>query len=321
MNELTIRIDDQSKGISPYVPEELNEKSRVYIQAGIEGSKNTQRATKSDLKQYKKWCETNHVNPVPIPLGALIQYTTFLAETISYHSILRHLISISKIHTLGDSLFAGKEREFKIFLKGIRRIKTSKQKQAPDFDLDELRIAVGSQPDSAAGIRNRAILLLGYSGAFRRSELVELNIEDLQIDHAGLVITMTRSKTNQNGEIEMKSVPRASEEEYCPVRTVKKWIELLDRQTGPLFVRVRKNEQITEERLADNRINKLIKELMDERYTAHSLRASFVTITRKNGADDREIMNQTKHKSTMMIDRYDRRNNIRKTNASNKSGL
>lgn len=131
-----------------------------------------------------------------------------------------------------------------------------------------------------------------------------------------MVIRLDRSKTNEFGEVEEKAVSCANETEYCPIGAIQQWLALLDRDQGPLFVRIRKGERITGERLSDEWVNLLVRHQLGEHFTAHSLRASFVTIAKANGADDLEVMNQTKHRTTTMIQRYDRRRNILKHNAS-----
>ena len=311
---------DQSLASKVY-SDELNEEASTYYKKGLEGASNTQKAYKSDLKQFQVWCEQMKYLPCPLATGALVQYITHLGRTLSYFSIQRHLASIAKYHRLNKVLSPTTDEQFKIFIKGLKVIKTVKQKQAPDFSLRAFRQAVDAQGDTPTGIRNKVILLLGFSGAFRRGELVALNLENLEIDAEGMVIRMDRSKTNQAGEIEEKSVDYAHEAEYCPILTVQKWQGLLGRSEGPLLVRIRKGEQLTDDRLSDLWVNRMVKKSLGENFTAHSLRASFVTIAKANGADDKEVMNQTKHKTTSMIQRYDRRNNIRKVNGSKKLGL
>ena len=166
-----------------------------------------------------------------------------------------------------------------------------------------------------------AILLLGFTGAFRRSELAQLDIEQLLLDEQGLVIRLARSKTNQFGEVEEKAISYGQERAYCPIVALQDWLTVVGCGQGPLFVRIRKGERITGQRLSDEWVNILVQQQLGEPYTAHSLRASFVTIAKANGADDLEVMNQTKHRTTTMIQRYDRRRNIRKHNASGKLGL
>jgi site-specific recombinase XerD len=303
------------------VDEALHQEAREYLRAGLQGSANSHRAFTSDLRQYGVWCQENSYEPAPLSPVALVEYVTFLGRTRSYFTIQRHLASIAKYHRQNQVESPTTDEQFKVFMKGFKLKKTVRQKQAPDFSVRQLRQALDALPCTPTGLRNRAILLLGFTGAFRRSELAQLDVNHILIDEAGMVIRLDRSKTNQFGEVEEKAVSYANESDYCPIGALQQWLALLDRDQGPLFVRIRKGERVTQQRLSDEWVNRLVQQHLGEHYTAHSLRASFVTIAKANGADDLEVMNQTKHRTTTMIQRYDRRRNIRKHNASGKLGL
>ncbi|GAB3511092.1 site-specific integrase [Spirosoma knui] len=314
-------IPTPEQSLSLRVDEQIHQEAREYLRAGLQGSANSHRAFLTDLKQYSAWCQQNGYEPTPLSAVALVEYVTYLGRTRSFFTIQRHLATIAKLHRQHRVDSPTTDEQFKVFMKGFKLKKTVRQKQAPDFSLKQLRQALDGLPATPTGLRNRAILLLGFTGAFRRSELAELNVENILIDEAGLVIRLERSKTNQFGEVEEKAVSFASEAEYCPVGALKQWLALLHWEQGPLFVRIRKGEQLTHQRLSDEWVNRLVQQHLGEHFTAHSLRASFVTIAKANGADDMEVMNQTKHRTTTMIQRYDRRRNIRKHNASGKLGL
>lgn len=314
-------ILDHERTLSLRVDEQLHEEAREYLRAGQQGAPNSHRAYTTDLRQYRAWCQENGYEPTPLSPVALVEYVTFLGRTRSYFTIQRHLASIAKYHRLNTVESPSTNEQFKVFMKGFKLKKTVRQKQAPDFSVKQLRQALDALPHTPTGLRNRAILLLGFTGAFRRSELAQLDINHILIDEAGMVIRLDRSKTNQFGEVEEKAVSYANEPDYCPIGAIQQWLAVLDREQGPLFVRIRKGERVTGERLSDEWVNLLVQQHLGEHYTAHSLRASFVTIAKANGADDLEVMNQTKHRTTTMIQRYDRRRNIRKHNASGKLGL
>jgi integrase len=168
------------------------------------------------------------------------------------------------------------------------------------------------------------LLLLGLAGAFRRDELASLDLAHLRFDDDGLVVELPKSKTNQKGEAEEKAIFFAPDRRSCPVRAVKDWLELLDRHgrtSGPLFLSFHKGQRLSRRRLSTFSLNEIVQLRLGAPYTAHSLRASFVTIAKLNGADDAEVMNQTKHKTTDMIRRYTRLDNIRQHNAAQKLGL
>lgn len=309
-NSLALRVD-----------EALHEEAREYVRIGRQGAPNSVRAFTADMRQYEAWCQENKYPMLPLSPVALVEYVTFLGRERSYYTVQRHLASLAKYHRLNDLEPPTTNEQFKVFMKGFKLKKTVRQKQAPDFSVKELRKALDALPPTPTGLRNRAILLLGFTGAFRRSELAALDVDHLLIDEAGMVIRLDRSKTNQFGEVEEKAVSFGLDEDYCPILAIQHWLSAIDRTTGPLFVRIRKGERITDQRLSDEWINVLVQEYLGNQYSAHSLRASFVTVAKANGADDLEVMNQTKHRTTTMIQRYDRRRNIRKHNASGKLGL
>ncbi|SMB81366.1 integrase family protein [Hymenobacter roseosalivarius DSM 11622] len=181
------------------------------------------------------------------------------------------------------------------------------------------RVVQGIDLSRPKGVRDRALLLLGLAGAFRREELVSLDVAHLRFDEDGLVVDLQRSKTNQLGEPDEKAVFFAPDRRTCPVRAVKDWLQVLEengRSSGPLFVSFYNGQRLTPKRLSPERVNLVVQEYLGADYTAHSLRASFVTITKLAGSDDAKIMNQTKHKTTAMIRRYTRLDNIRQHNAA-----
>ena len=317
---LTI-LSNAEQSLSLRIDEQIHQEAKEYLRAGLQGSANSHRAFSTDLKQYSAWCKENSYEPTPLSPVALVEYVTFLGRTRSFFTIQRHLASIAKLHRQHRLDSPTTDEQFKVFMKGFKIRKTIRQKQAPDFSLKQFRQALDALPPTPTGIRNRAILLLGFTGAFRRSELAQLDVDHILIDEAGMVIRLDRSKTNQFGEVEEKAVSYANEPEYCPIGALQAWLAVVDRHEGPLFVRIRKGERVTGDRLSDEWVNVLVQHQLGETFTAHSLRASFVTIAKANGADDLEVMNQTKHRTTTMIQRYDRRRNIRKHNASGKLGL
>lgn len=317
---LTI-IPAQPRTLSLRVDEELHQEAGEYLKAGLQGAVNTHRAFTTDIHQYRAWCQENSYVTTPLSPVALVEYVTYLGRTRAFFTIQRHLASIAKYHRQNRVDSPTTDEQFKVFMKGFKLKKTVRQKQAPDFSVKQLRQGLDALPNTPTGLRNRAILLLGFTGAFRRSELAQLEVNHILIDDAGMVIRLDRSKTNQFGEVEEKAVPYANEPDYCAIGAIQQWIVALGRDQGPLFVRIRKGERLTQERLSDEWVNRLVQQYIGEHYTAHSLRASFVTIAKANGADDVEVMNQTKHRTTTMIQHYDRRRNIRKHNASGKLGL
>jgi integrase len=304
------------------ITEALAGKVADYARKGLEGALNTQRAYTSDLKYYKEWCLQNGQSELPVSAPTLAAYVSHLADTHKWASINRKLAAISKLHELNNLDLPTKDKAFRAVMEGIKRTNGVRQKQAPAFKMKELKtILLGIDTTTNAGLRDKCLLLIGFAGAYRRSELVSLNIEDVDFNDDGAIISLSKSKTNQYGEAEEKAFFYSPEATYCPIRNLKQWLARLGRSTGPLFVRVRKGDKITEERLNDMTVYQTVKKYIGERYSAHSLRASFITMAKINGADDSEIMRQSKHKTSLMIQRYTRIEDIKQHNAATKLGL
>jgi integrase len=212
-------------------------------------------------------------------------------------------------------------------LEGIARVRGKRQKQAPAFTVAHLKQVIrGLDRTTPAGLRDRALLLLGFAGAFRRSELAALNTEQVRLTPRALLLDLAGSKTNQHGELETKAVFYAPDELYCPVRAVQEWQALLGRPTGPLFVRLARGAAGQPARLGPHRltakgINELVQKHFGPQFTAHSLRAAFVTVAVQQGQSNKAIKNQTKQKTDAMIERYARLHDVETFNAAQHLGL
>jgi integrase len=297
-----------------------------YVHTGQQGAANTQRAYAGDWRRFTAWCREHGRGSLPADVPTIAAFVTSLAEAgKKVATIQRHCASISKAHQLAGLPTPTDDRQFKTLLEGISREKGVKQKQAPAFTLAYFkRVVQGIDTERPDGVRDRALLLLGLAGAFRRDELASLDLAHLRFDDDGLVVELPKSKTNQKGEAEEKAIFFAPDRRSCPVRAVKDWLELLQqngRTSGPLFLSFHKGQRLSRRRLSTFSLNEIVQLRLGAPYTAHSLRASFVTIAKLNGADDAEVMNQTKHKTTDMIRRYTRLDNIRQHNAAQKLGL
>ena len=173
-------------------------------------------------------------------------------------------------------------------------------------------------------LRDRSIILIGFSGGFRRNEIVSLDYDDLDFVTEGLKINLKRSKTDQFGEGSVKGLPYFDNNQYCPVVSIQKWILISKIKSGPLFRRFKKGSNLSENRLTDQTVALLIKEYLQlagidsKNYSGHSLRSGFATSAAESGAEERSIMAMTGHKSTEMVRRYIKEANLFKNNALNK---
>jgi len=214
---------------------------------------------------------------------------------------------------------------------GIKRRKGSIQKGKKPLLINSLKKIINSidkqKYKDIKKIRDRSIILIGFSGGFRRNEIVSLDYEDLDFVSEGLKITLKRSKTDQFGEGVLKALPYFESSQYCPVLSLKKWIEISNINSGPLFRRFSKGSKLTENRLTDQTVAHLIKKYLNlagiesKNYSGHSLRSGFATSAAESGADERSIMTMTGHKSTEMVRRYIKEANLFKNNALNKIKL
>ena len=211
---------------------------------------------------------------------------------------------------------------------GIKRTKGSIQKGKKPILINHLREIINAinkqKYNEIKKARDKSIVLIGFGGGFRRSELISLDYEDIEFVPEGLKIMIRRSKTDQFGEGMIKGLPYFENQNYCPVKNLKKWIEIANIKNGPIFRRFSKGSSITNHRLTDQTVVLIIKKYLNiagidnSNFSGHSLRAGFATVAAESGADERSIMAMTGHKTTQMVRRYIREANIFKNNALNK---
>ncbi|RYC66579.1 site-specific integrase [Spirosoma sordidisoli] len=301
--------------------EQLTQQTAAYFRKGLEGARNTRLAYTADIDGLRDWLHQQGINDLPISSATLATYVSDQATNHKWSTITRRLAAIRKWHRLQGHPDPSADETVKLVLDGIKRSIGTEATQAPAFDIYEYKEQVRPIPPTPTGTRDRALLLVGFAGAFRRSELVALDIEGVQFTRQGAILSYQGSKTNQYGKTEQKALFFSPDPDTCPVRALQDYVSLLERPAGPLFVRIRKGEQITQDRLSDKQVARTVKLYLGKDYSAHSLRASFVTIAKLNGADDSQIMQQTKHRTRTMIDRYTRVQQVVKHNAAMKLGL
>jgi integrase len=212
-------------------------------------------------------------------------------------------------------------------MKGIRRtLGTAPVQKAPTLT-DDIRAMIDATDAALIGSRDRALILLGFAGAFRRSELVGLDAEDCVFSKDGLTITLRRSKTDQEGMGRRIGIPYGSNPETCPVRAIQAWIEAVAISAGPLFRSINRHGQVQPSRLSGIDVARIVKKLASRagldpvKYAGHSLRAGHATSAAMAGASERSIMNQTGHRSVQMVRRYIREGSLFRENSAGKLGL
>ena len=290
---------------------------------------NTIRAYKSDFNDFSLFCVQNGFKSLPSEPKIISLYLTHLSSKEAKMSTLkRRLVSIGVIHKLKGHYLDTKHPSIIENIMGIKRRKGSNQKGKKPLLINNLKILINvidkENNHEIMRLRDRSIILIGFSGGFRRNEIVSLDIDDLDFVSEGLKINLKKSKTDQFGEGTVKGLPYFNNLQYCPVLSIKKWIEISNIDTGPLFRRFSKGSKLTKNRLTDQTIALLIKKYLklagieSKNYSGHSLRSGFATSAAESGAEERSIMAMTGHKSTEMVRRYIKEANLFKNNALNK---
>jgi site-specific recombinase XerD len=290
---------------------------------------NTIRAYKSDFRDFGLFCSKNGFRSLPSEPRTISLYLTYLAtKEIKLSTLKRRLVSIGVIHKLKGHYLDTKHPSIIENIMGIKRRKGSIQKGKKPLLINNLKKLINvidsKISEEIKRLRDRSIILIGFSGGFRRNEIVSLDYDDLDFVSEGLKINLKRSKTDQFGEGTIKGLPYFDNFQYCPVTSVKRWIEVSNIKSGPLFRRFSKGSKLTENRLTDQSIALLIKNYLrlagidNNNYSAHSLRSGFATSAAEAGAEERSIMAMTGHKSTEMVRRYIKEANLFKNNALNK---
>ena len=305
----------------------LQEETLLNLQSSK--ANNTVRAYKSDFADFKLFCVQNGFKSLPSEPKIVSLYLTHLStKNIKMSTLKRRLVSIGVIHRLKGHYLDSKHPSIIENIMGIKRRKGSIQIGKKPLLINNLKQIINvinqDKNEKINKLRDKSIILIGFSGGFRRNELVSLDYEDLDFVSEGLKINLKRSKTDQFGEGLLKGLPYFNNPKYCPVLTLKKWIEVSNINSGPLFRRFSKGSKLTNNRLTDQTVALLIKKYLklagieNKNYSGHSLRSGFATSAAESGAEERNIMAMTGHKSPEMVRRYIKEANIFKNNPLNK---
>ena len=305
----------------------LQEETILNLQSSK--AQNTVRAYKSDFNDFNLFCLKNGLKSLPTDPKIVSLYLTHLSTKEAKMSTLkRRLVSIGVIHKLKGHYLDTKHPSIIENVMGIKRRKGSIQKGKKPLLINNLKLIINAidqqKKEDLKKIRDRSIILIGFSGGFRRNEIVSLDFDDLDFVEEGLKINLKRSKTDQFGEGTAKGLPYFDNPEYCPVISIQKWIEISRISSGSLFRRFTKGSKLSENRLTDQSVALIIKEYLElagidsKNYSGHSLRSGFATSAAESGAEERSIMAMTGHKSTEMVRRYIKEANLFKNNALNK---
>ena len=308
---------------SPTLP--ASEQVREFIRASK--AENTLRGYQADWRDFCGWCESRALGPLPAAPEVVASYIAECAGHLKVGSIQRRLNAIAEAHKAVGLESPTHSPIVANVMKGIRRTKGTAARQKSPTLTDDIRAMVDAADAGLIGARDRALILLGFAGAFRRSELVALDVEDCAFGKDGLTVTLRRSKTDQEGVGRKVGIPYGSNPETCPVRVLLGWLELAGITTGPLFRSINRHGQVQSGRLGGIDVARVVKKLAERagldsaKYAGHSLRAGHATSAAIAGASERSIMNQTGHRSVQMVRRYIRDGSLFRENSAGRLGL
>jgi integrase len=313
---------------APLSLHELGEKAKLYARSAKAAS--TLRAYKSDWLDFECWCRSHELEFLPATPETVAFYIADKASSLAVATISRRLCSITEAHRQAGYENSPAKAHHSVVsdtMKGIRRVLGTAQKGKSPLLIDDIRKIVGTCPKSSQGNRDRLLILLGFAGAFRRSELANIRIRDLTIYKDGIVVELPRSKKDQEGEGRKVGIPRGTRAFTCPVRSLEIWLKSTGIKDGPLLRPVSKGGSVLARGLHPDSIGRIIKNAavragLDPRAIAgHSLRSGCATQAAKNKCPDRQIMRQTGHRSIKTLQRYIRDARILEESPASRLGL
>ena len=274
---------------------------------------NTLRAYQSDFRDFSIFCTKNGFSFMPTQPKIIALYITHLSKSFKFSTLKRRIASISVIHKLKGHYLDTKHPIIMENLLGIKRTLGSRQKAKKPILINDLRLIIKVIDEDK--IRDKALILLGFAGGFRRSELVNVYFQDIDFVPEGVKILIRRSKTDQSGEGSIKAIPYFENQEFCPVIALKNYLNKKFSNSD----KSQKDVKIFE--ISDKSVALIIKRYAEKagldssKYAGHSLRSGFATTAAEFGAEERNIMAMTGHKTTQMVRRYIQEANLFKNNA------
>jgi site-specific recombinase XerD len=307
--------------LAPYLAE-----AEKYVRAAK--ASNTVKAYRSDWRSFASFCSARELAALPATAATVAAYAAHAAVRLKANTIERHLAAMSQAHQLAGVPNPVEDKLVRTVMAGIRRARGTAQKGKEPLSAELLRKMFSGMPDDLRAARDRALLLVGFAGAFRRSEIVSVRHEDVRFTDEGVVITIPRSKTDPEGEGHTIGIPYGSYPESCPVRALENWLERSNITYGYLFTRVgRWGGEVTGTPISDHQLAKIIKRLAHaagldpSSFSGHSLRSGLATAAAEGGATERSIMDQTRHRSLKQVRKYIRRGSLFRDNAAARTGL
>jgi site-specific recombinase XerD len=286
--------------------------SSAAAYAAAEKAEATRLAYGSDFRDFRTWCESQKLAPLPASPATVAAYVAVLADRgLKASTIARRIASIRYAHRLKGLDSPTSAEQVRAVLRGIRRhIGSAVERKAP-ATADAIKAMLKRIPKTLRGKRDRALLLIGFAAALRRSELVDLKVNSLERLPEGIIVHIAKSKTDQEGEGQSVAIPRGSK--LKPVEALEEWLTAAAIVDGPVFRSIGKGGRISAEKLTGTSVALIVKRhcgpagLDPGIFSGHSLRAGFVTSALEDGADLLKVMDVTRHRTVQTLKAYDRR--------------
>jgi integrase len=314
----------QAAPVAPLAIFEAAAKAEGYARASK--AENTITALRAGWAAFFSWCAAMGLQALPAAPETVALYLSAHGSTLKLSTLRLRSWAIGAAHRTRGLADPTKTEAVRSVLAGVARTEGSSPTRKTAATVDVLRLMVDTLPASLIGVRDRALLLVGFAGAFRRSELVGLRLEDVRFTREGLVLRLRRSKTDQAGEGVDVAIPYGSHPETCPVRALMAWIEDSGLTAGLLFRSVTRHGK-TGEGLSGEAVAQIVKRTAEAAgqdpatFSGHSLRAGFATTAARNEVAENRIMRQTRHRSHAMLQVYIREGSMFTKNAAASVGL
>jgi site-specific recombinase XerD len=286
-------------------------------------AKSTWRAYENDWAQFEAWCQTVALGPLPAEPDTVAMFVASQAANgLSPSTITRRLAAIRLVHLGANHPSPHNTIQVMEVMRGIRREWAKPpEKKAPAIDEEIKLMADAVESGTAKGLRDRALLLFGFAGAFRRSELVGLDTWNLEERDEGLKVTIEQSKTDQEAQGQVIAILRQPDSPYCPVQALKDWLTVAEIERGALFRRMYRSDKVGKNRLSAQSVAMVIKDyahkagLDSSRYSGHSLRSGFLTSAARNRASIFKMADQSRHRSLDVLRQYVKDEDLFENNA------
>ncbi len=323
----------------PSIMDELRDRAGEYVKNAR--SKNTQRAYRTDWLHFEEWCAAHSRSALPADLlETVVPYLTAFAPTLKVSTLLRRLTAIRVFHRSRGFKLDTTDERFRVFWQGLRNDRGVRANKKSPLMSADLRRTIQALPDNLQGHRDRALLLIGFSAGLRRAELAGLTVSQdltasgwIEASPDGLIIQLTRSKTNQAGEEEPIGVPFGIDPVVCPVRAHREWLAFSGIQEGPVFRAITRHGRMSDAALTGAAIALVVKRVIKKAgfaegltdaeaqvraglFSGHSLRSGLATSAAKNGAPGHAIQRQLRHKSFTTTMGYIRSGSLFEGNAA-----